>query len=248
MNTYTTACLRSVKTISSTKWKYLEGKIQREGSRQRENERKRWTGHQKFYYRNRVCLLAPTHSLPIPIFTAFSTFLSPLDTYLFIALIQEKFSPRWPLLDCVWWTLEEKNHTTAQIVTIRNSWIPPTAEPLRRHDHSLISLGQHLWLLKLCYSQLSSVQPTNPSCSEGKVSPSSRSLKPYKLLSHIFSCICTILTSNLKGCVFFYAKSSPSRLPGSLPSKPYSRKTKQNTLSTIFDLSLSRGVLSSLSL
>lgn len=204
-------------------------KSQREGRRQRETKRKRWTGHQKFSCRNKVCLLV-THSLHIPILTVFSTFLNPPDTYLPIKQNQEKLSPRWPLLDYGWCALKEKNHTTAPIVTIRNSSVPSTAKSLMRHDDSLTSLGHLLFLtpqtLPFSFIFCATYKPL---ILRRKCLSSSRNLKPYKLLSHISSCICThsYLQSERMWCPFFYARSSPSSLPGSLPSKPCSRKKEE---------------------
>lgn len=176
-----------------------------------------------------MCLLV-THSLHIPILTVFSTFLNPPDTYLSIKQNQEKLSPRWPLLDYGWCALKEKNRTTAPIVTIRNSSVPSTAKSLMRHDDSLTSLG-HLRFLTPQTLPFSFIlcATYKPLILRRKCLSSSRNLKPYKLLSHISSCVCThsYLQSERMWCPFFYARSSPSSLPGSLPSKPCSRKKEE---------------------
>lgn len=122
-----------------------------------------------------------------------------------------------------------------------------------RHDDSLTSLGHLLFLtpqtLPFSFIFCATYKPL---ILRRKCLSSSRNLKPYKLLSHISSCICThsYLQSERMWCPFFYARSSPSSLPGSLPSKPCSRKKeekKKNPLYYLQHFPFKRGFLPSAS-
>lgn len=133
------------------------------------------------------------------------------------------------LLGCRWCTVKEKNHTTAQIVTIRSSWTPPIAEPLMKHgDSNRPWPAPLLDPSNLCHSH-------HPLCnlriphSQKKMFPliSSRNVRLYKLPE-----------STPIHTIPFPRQGHPLRFcPGSLPSKPcFSWREKPSLLSSTSSL------------